>query len=184
MRIIGGKHRSRKIIQPEFDTVRPTKDRVRESVFNMISTGVQGSRVLDLFSGSGAYGLESLSRGSERVLFVDSDKRCCDIIDENVRTVGEEDISEVWNMDSMKAIEKLGDENQRFNIVFSDPPYNIHISRKTLIMINQYDILMPSGLLVIEHHAEEDIPEAEGDFSIYKQKTYGDITISIFRKND
>ncbi|MFH1552672.1 MAG: 16S rRNA (guanine(966)-N(2))-methyltransferase RsmD [Candidatus Omnitrophota bacterium] len=182
MRIIGGKFRGRKIKQPVFKTTRPTKDRIREAVFNIISKKVPTSNVLDIFAGSGAYGMEALSRGAKKAVFVEKNRLCAASIKENVTALGLEEYARIIIKDAFKAVELLGKgkNKEKFDLVFSDPPYNTSMSKKTLIMINQYDILSPSGLLIIEHSTSESFPEAEGDVSLCKQKTYGNICISVF----
>ncbi|MFC1480604.1 16S rRNA (guanine(966)-N(2))-methyltransferase RsmD [Candidatus Omnitrophota bacterium] len=182
MRIIGGKFRGRNIKQPEFETTRPTKDRIREAVFNIIAEKVPASSALDIFAGSGAYGMEALSRGAEKCVFVEKNRLCAVAIKENVKALGLEEYARIITKDAFKAVELLGKgkNKEKFDLVFSDPPYNKSMSRKTLIMINHYDILNPSGLLIIEHSTGESLPEAEGHVSLCKQKTYGDICISVF----
>ncbi|MFC1548593.1 16S rRNA (guanine(966)-N(2))-methyltransferase RsmD [Candidatus Omnitrophota bacterium] len=182
MRIIAGEFRGRKIEQPPLETTRPTKDRIREAVFNVIAEKVPDSAVLDLYAGSGAYGLEALSRGAERAVFVENDGQCAKTVQENIQTLEVEDRTAVIQKDVEKYTELLGQNKEKFDLIFSDPPYNRGLVKKTLIIINHYDILNPSGMLVIEHHTAEGVPEAEGDVSIFKQKTYKDIAISIFHK--
>ena len=182
MRIIGGEYRGRKIKSPPFDTVRPTKDRVREAVFSIIAEKVPGSSALDLFSGSGAYGLEALSRGAKECVFIEKDPKCADVLKENITLLRLGNSSEIMTMDVLESMKPLKDGDKKFDIIFSDPPYNYNINKKLLIMIYQYDILKPSGALVVEHSPKEEIPRAEGDISIYKQKTYGDTSISVFLK--
>ena len=181
MRIIGGEHRGRKIKQPETEAARPTKDRIREAVFNMIAEIVPGSRVLDIFAGSGAYGLEALSRGAEEAVFIEKDRECSKVIAENIAVLGVSERANIMTGDAEKGVARLAGD-RRFDLVFADPPFNKGMTKNILIMINQYDILNPSGSVVIEHHQAEVLPDAEGELSIRKQKTYGDIRISIFSK--
>ncbi len=182
VRIIGGKHRGRKIKQPGFDTVRPTKDRVRESIFNIIAVDVPGSRVLDMFAGSGAYGLEALSRGAENAVFVEKDSRCCGVIKENAEFLGEEGDIRIITADIFKNSELLGEYKEGFDLVFADPPYNVGMARKVLIMINHYDILSPSGLLILEHYRKEGVHGAERSLCARVQKAYGDVHVSIYTR--
>ncbi|MGB2600502.1 MAG: 16S rRNA (guanine(966)-N(2))-methyltransferase RsmD [Candidatus Omnitrophota bacterium] len=182
LRIIGGQFRGRKIKHPETVTVRPTKDRIREAVFNMIAEHVPGASVLDLFAGSGAFGLESLSRGAERVVFVEQDSSCSSVLAGNISSLEVEAQTAIIRKDAFKSIELLNEDKEGFDLIFSDPPYNMGMAKKTLIMINHYDILNPSGLLIIEHHRREEISDLSGNVSLCKQKTYKDISISVFRK--
>jgi len=180
MRIIAGKFKGRKIIQPMLGTVRPTKDRIRESVFNIIAGEIAGTEVLDLFAGSGAYGIEALSRGASRAVFVEKSNKCCGIIKKNLQLFSIEAQTEVQTIDTFKSLELFTENQRKFDLIFSDPPYNKGLAKKTLIMINHYDILRPTGLLIIEHHKDEHICEVEKKLSLLKQKSYKDISISIF----
>ena len=182
MRIIAGEFRGRKIKQPESAEVRPTKDRIRESVFNMIAELVPDCRVLDLFAGSGAYGLEALSRGAREAVFVEKGKENSEVIKENIRTLDVGDRSKVITSDVFRILEGLKGEKEAFDLVFVDPPYSKNMAKKTLLKVNHYDILNHSGLLIIEHHKNEPLPGSEGDVSILKEKTYGNIIISVYSK--
>ena len=182
MRIIAGEFRGRKIIQPESGEVRPTKDRIREAVFNVLAPVIPDSTVLDIFAGAGAYGLEGLSRGAKSALFVEKDRGCAGVISENIRILGVEAISEVMSGDASESIAKLGERKDKFDIIFADPPYNKNMIKNILIIINDYDILSPSGLLVVEHHVREVLPESQGGLFICKTKTYGKTSISMYQK--
>jgi len=182
MRIIGGKFRGRKIQHPGTGTVRPTKDRIREAVFNIIAERVSGAKVLDIFAGSGAYGLEAISRGAKETVFIENNRRCAGVIKENIASLGIEDQARVIVADAFGSAELLEENKEGFDLVFSDPPYKRDMAKKTLIMINQYDILNPSGFLIIEHHVIEDLPEIEGNLTLCRKKTYGDASISIYSK--
>ncbi|MGB2631032.1 MAG: 16S rRNA (guanine(966)-N(2))-methyltransferase RsmD [Candidatus Omnitrophota bacterium] len=182
MRIIGGEFRGRKIKHPGSGAVRPTKDRIRESVFNVIMGHVPGTKVLDLFAGSGAYGLEALSRGAEKAVFIEKRKDSSNAIRENIELLGLQGRTKVITYDVFKVLEGLKEDKERFDLVFADPPYSKDMAKKTLIKINHYDILIHSGLLIIEHNIQEQLPDLEGDVSILKRKTYGNISISIYSK--
>ncbi|MEA3490167.1 MAG: 16S rRNA (guanine(966)-N(2))-methyltransferase RsmD [Candidatus Omnitrophota bacterium] len=182
MRIIGGEHKGRKIKQPAFETVRPTKDRIREAVFNIIAAEVPGSSVLDIFAGSGAYGLEALSRGAGKAVFIEKDLRCSKVIMENIDLLGVGDRADIMTEDAFNAMELMGSSGEKFDLVFCDPPYIRGMSKNILIMINHYDIVNHSGFVIIEHHGTEDITGVRGCFTVCKQKTYGDISISVFLK--
>lgn len=180
MRIIGGAFKGRKIKFPVKSDVRPTKDRIRESVFNIIAGNLDNADVLDIFAGSGAYGLESLSRGAKKIVFVEKNRLVSSIITENSRILGVEEFVKIIRQDAFKAIEILAGSKEKFDIIFSDPPYNLELAKKTLIMVNRYDILKHSGLLIVEHHRSESLPDVEGCVSIFKQKAYKDIVVSFF----
>ena len=183
MRIIAGEFRGRKIKRPESDLTRPTKDMVRESVFNMIGQYMPDKNVLDLFAGRGAYGLEAISRGAIEAVFVENDINSSKAIEENINTLKVGEKTKIIKADAFKALKDLGEKKERFDLVFCDPPYSKGLAKKALNMIYQYDILMPSGMLVIEHHREEVLPEALSDLFLTKNKTYRYTSISIYNKN-
>jgi len=182
MRIIAGEYRGRRIKQPDTGAARPTKDRIREAVFNVIAAETAGANVLDMFAGSGAYGLEALSRGAKSAVFVEKDRHCADVIEENIRQLGLEKKAELIVVDAENAVRSLSKRKEAFDLIFADPPFNTGMGKKTLNTVNRYDILSSTGLLAIEHHKAELVPASEGNFSILKQKTYGDIVISFFVK--
>jgi 16S rRNA (guanine(966)-N(2))-methyltransferase RsmD len=184
MRIIGGQFKGRKINFPDKKGVRPTKDRIREAVFNVIAGKVPGAKVLDLFAGSGSYGLEALSRGADTAIFVDKDRQCCNVINENLVSLGLERNNYIECDTVSRFIEKKNGKDFKFDLIFADPPYDKGLLKKALIMIYQYDILNPSGLLITEHGMCESLPDVKGNFSLFKQKTYKDIKISYFYEND
>ena len=182
IRVIGGRLRGRKIDYPGGNVMRPTKDRVRESVFDIIRPDVPEAVVLDLFSGSGAYAFEALSGGAEEAVLVERDPRCVESIRKNIEALGLAREASLIEGDVFSVIPMLSEGKRKFDIVFADPPYNTEAGKKTLIMVNQYDILNPLGLLIVEHSVREVLSAGEGDVSVFKQKTYGDISISIFRR--
>ncbi len=183
MRIIGGEYRGRKIRYPELEQVRPTKDRVREAVFNMIAEWISGARVLDLFAGSGSYGLEAVSRGAASVLFVEENGQCVRTIGENVDTLGCSARTLIISGDVFDALKRFGSAGkEKFDLIFADPPFRQDTAKKTLLAINNYDIVNRSGLLVIEHHVGESLQGVAGDITLFKQKTYKDISISLFKR--
>ncbi|MDD4957569.1 MAG: 16S rRNA (guanine(966)-N(2))-methyltransferase RsmD [Candidatus Omnitrophica bacterium] len=183
LRIVGGEFRGRRIKRPVLGSVRPTKDRIREAVFNVIASDVPGSIVLDLFAGSGAYGFEAISRGAQKAVFVESDPRCSLVIKDNAGNLDVKDKTGILSADAESVIMKMAGREERYNIIFADPPYNKNLARKTLLMINQYDILMPSGILILEHDVAEDVPDVCGGISILKQKTYGGTRVSFFLRD-
>ncbi|HPS20728.1 MAG TPA: 16S rRNA (guanine(966)-N(2))-methyltransferase RsmD [Candidatus Omnitrophota bacterium] len=182
MRIVAGEFRGRKIAHPAVSVVRPTKDRVREAVFNMMAEFIPGASVLDLFAGSGAYGIEAVSRGAGKTVFVDSNSVCAGTIKSNLKQLSINERVSVIQCDAESVLAKMKDSNERFDVVFADPPYGLGLARKTLISINRYDILSQPGFLVLEHCEDEMVPECEGGISLFKQKKYKDIIISIYRR--
>ncbi len=179
MRIIGGKYRSRVLATFEGEAVRPTADRVKESLFNILSLRFYGARVLDLFSGSGALGLESLSRGAGEVVFNDQSKDSIALLKKNMRTLKIADGKEakVFNLD---ALVYLDYEKSPFDVIFIDPPYALDVGVKAVEKIAKNGLLKEDGVLVFER----DIPfegEVEG-LEKYDERRYGKTVITFFRR--
>ncbi|MBQ7667907.1 MAG: 16S rRNA (guanine(966)-N(2))-methyltransferase RsmD [Clostridia bacterium] len=179
MRIISGKHRGRKLLTLDgFDITRPTADRVKESLFNILSTKVIDAVVLDMFAGSGALGLESLSRGAKECVFIDSDKKAADIVKKNISLCGEEDKSQVINLDYKVALKKL--ENKKFDLVFIDPPYSKDIETIALGMLN--DKLSEDAIVVVEIDEKDDVQDKVGNLVKCDSRKYGRTIISFFKQ--
>jgi len=184
MRIIGGEFRGRAIKMPSAPgRVRPTQDRVREAVFNIIRMSVPGSRVLDLYTGSGAFGLEALSRGAESAVFVDDNTICVKTVKANLALFGEKaKAARVLKKDALKALGDFGKEGLKFDIIFLDPPYYLDLAKNTLIKIGACDILSKRGFAVSEHSARGILPDNISNLIVFTRKKYGDTVISLYRK--
>ena len=184
MRIIGGEYRSRIINMPKGADIRPTQDRVRESVFNILAD-VHDKRVLDLFAGSGAYGIEALSRGAGHATFVENNSRCLAIITSNMESLEMPEARyDVMRSSVTSALERFAKDGEKFDIIFVDPPYHKDMAKKCLIYIDYSDILSLTGLVVIEHFKSDSL-ETELDSLIpQKEYKYGDTVISVYRRQD
>lgn len=176
LRIIGGKHRSRLIQTPEEGTV-PTKNRVREACFSVISHYLVGARVLDLFAGSGALGLEALSRGAKEAVFVDSNPKACRIIKDNLVSLKEE--GEVLNADYLSALAKLNEK--QFDIVFLDPPYaDKDYYQKAIDYLLSHHMLSSASAAVVEYEGELNLDRSGFEYS--KDYRYGYTRLIILRE--
>lgn len=181
MKIIGGEFKGRRIDIPKDEDVRPTSDKVREALFNIIKEKIRGSSVLDLFSGSGSLGIEALSWGASRVLFVDSRRSCIEVIKNNLKRLPiKQDNADVIRNDALKAIKKLSDTKIRFDLVFMDPPYYGDWIKKCLISLDKYDILNHSSLIICEHFKKDTVPEEAGHLKKMREKRYGDTVLTIY----
>lgn len=181
MKIIGGELKGRRIAMPRGVDIRPTSDKVRESLFNIIRERVEGAAVLDLFAGSGSLGLEALSRGALNAVFVDIQKKCADAVRRNCRDLaipGER--FKAYHSDAFASLKKLDDSNIRFDLVFLDPPYYINMVKKALISICNHDILNPSSLVISEHFKKDLVPDEEGGLKKVKEAKYGDTVLSFY----
>lgn len=184
MKIIGGKFKGRNFFRPA--DIKPTQNIVRKAIFDLIGQELTGYRVLDLFSGSGAIGLEAVSRGAKEVYFVENDQKYSTVIKENIELFGfntTEDNQvyyEVLACDSFQAIKHLFGKKIRFDLIVCDPPYGRGLAKKALKLLEAYDIVHPNSFVVIEHHKREILPETLGRFCIFRQKKYGSSLLSVY----
>src|SRR4051812_36816886 len=148
MRIVGGDARGRTLRSVPGKTTRPTADRVRQSLFDVLGQRVDGLGVLDLYAGTGALGLEALSRGASRAVFVESDARACGVIYGNIADLEYEDRAHVLRDELPGAFGKLRGET--FDLVFSDPPYALHASEMVLDRLSSNGLLKPGARIVLE----------------------------------
>lgn len=180
MRIISGSRRGRKLIDFDGMAIRPTTDRVKESVFNLIQEFIANSNVLDLFGGSGALSLEALSRGAEHALIIDNDKKSLNVIEKNVALTGFEDQVEILFADATRF---LSETNKKFDIIFLDPPYNKGFVLPVLKAISEKELLSDSGIAVLESDFRDDHGEISG-LDILKQRKYGRTYVTIYKKSE
>ena len=181
MRIISGKARGTKLYTLEGIATRPTLDRVKESLFNIIQNDIEDSTVLDLFSGSGAIGLEFLSRGAKRAVLCDSSKDAIKIIKQNVQKTHFEEKVEIYNMEFTKLVERL--QNQKFDIIYIDPPYATDFIKISLEKIIEYELVNENTKIIVETDDETRILNQieKMDVEITDKRKYGRATI-IFLK--
>lgn len=178
MRIISGQSRGRKLKTLEGMNTRPTADRVKESLFNIIGNNIVDSKVLDLFAGSGALGLEALSRGASECVFVDSSKDAINIIKENIKLCRQEVNSRVINDDYMLALKLVS--NKKFDFIFVDPPYSKGIEIK--VLENVENILADEGIVIVETDQADILPDEVNNLIKYDARKYGRTIISFFIK--
>jgi 16S rRNA (guanine966-N2)-methyltransferase len=182
MRIIGGEYRSRIISMPKGVDIRPTQDKVRQAVFNIIGD-VSGKSVLELFAGTGAFGIEAISRGANNVTFVDNNNKCVDTIRSNLESLGVDSAKyDIIKTNALSVIARLGRDELKFDIIFLDPPYHIGFAKKCLINIDSYDILAPNSLVIVEHFKKDVLTSQLDTLIPDKERRYGDSIISIYRK--
>ncbi|WP_300279808.1 16S rRNA (guanine(966)-N(2))-methyltransferase RsmD [Peptacetobacter sp.] len=183
MRVISGKIRGLKLNPPKDQSVRPTTDRVKESLFNIINSYVMDSNVLDLFSGSGSLGIECLSRGAKHCVFSDLSKDSINIIKSNIKKARLESESTVINKDYKNVISEMGIKRNKFDIIMIDPPYYEGLFIDCIERIDNNNILSEDGIIVVEHDKKDELPEQIGNIIKIKEKKYG-ITILSFYKLD
>jgi len=182
MRIIGGQFKSRLIMMPKGVEIRPTQDKVRQAIFNMLAD-LNGKRVLELFAGSGAFGIESISRGASYVTFVDNNFRCVKTIKANLDSLSiHSRYYDVIRASALSILPSLEKEGNKFDLIFMDPPYHLEMAKKCLINIDSCDILSPNSLIVVEHFKKDVIVAGFKTLVLEKERRYGDTLVTMYRK--
>ena len=187
MRIIGGIVRGRKLLTPgkgsDGRTIRPTSARAREAVFNIIGSEVRGAAVLDLFAGTGAMGLEALSRGADTAVFVDNNSAAARLLGRNIERCGFTDRATVVGRDLTRSLNFLQEfvPAAGFSLIFVDPPYRQETCGLILDPLDRAEILAGSGLVVFEHAAEGRLPEERGRLQLVDQRQYGEAGFGFYR---
>jgi 16S rRNA (guanine966-N2)-methyltransferase len=180
MRVIAGTAKGRTLLGPKRDDIRPTSDRVRETIFNVLGQWIEG-RVLDLFAGTGALAIEALSRGASRAVLVDSGREAQQLIEKNLEALGFTDRAELLRMPFQRALDELERRAQPFELVFADPPYAAHVGQKLLEHFAQSKLLAPEATLVLESDKREPEPSAPGIAQIDERK-FGDTRVRMYRR--
>lgn len=183
MRIITGSAKGAKLKTPRGRDTRPTADRVKESLFNILGPMVEGRVVLDIFAGTGSLGLEALSRGAESAVLVD--KATAPLMRENARHVRLEGRAEVIDLDVFAALARLSAGQRTFGLIFCDPPYHLGLWEKALSALDSGEILSYEGILVVEHGADENVYPQLDNLQLVLNKSYGHTTqLSFFQRKD
>lgn len=185
MRIISGRARGTKLYTLDgYDTTRPTLDRVKEALFSKISMELQDAIVLDLFAGSGALGLEAISRGAKRAYIADSSGKAIGVIRQNIAKTKSENETIVFQGDYLKILEKLKNRDIKFDFIFLDPPYKTDFAIKSIQKIVEDGLLNENGMVIIETDIEEDVLEnlRKMTLDIEDVKKYGRVTLIFIRR--
>ena len=179
MRVITGKARGVQLKTPEGMMTRPTTDRVKEALFSIIHFEIPGARVLDLFGGTGQLGIEALSRGAKRAVFVDAQENACKLIKENLNRAKLQQDGQVVRSDYLQYLERC---RERYDIILLDPPYAEVFLENALKRITEIDILESNGIIVTERPIGKELPwEFEG-YTRSKDYKYGKTLLTIYRK--
>ncbi|MDQ0198476.1 16S rRNA (guanine(966)-N(2))-methyltransferase RsmD [Neobacillus ginsengisoli] len=180
MRVVSGICKGRPLKAVPGNTTRPTTDKVKEAIFNMIGPYFEGGIGLDLFAGSGGLGLEALSRGLEKVIFIDREPKAIQIIYENIHACSFEDKSEVYRNDSDRALKALMKREISFDYIFLDPPYKKQQLLNLIEKINKQHLLKDGGIIVCEHSHDVELPKSIGKLTQIKHEQYGIIAVTIY----
>lgn len=184
MRIVSGVHKGKPLKAVPGKSTRPTTDKVKEAIFNMIGPYFDGGLVLDLFAGSGGLGIEALSRGVDKVIFVDRDQKAIHTVQENLRICQLEDQAEVYRNDAERALKALIKRDLVFDYIFLDPPYKKQQLEKLLQVISKHQLLNQKGIIVCEHGSEVELAADIESFRQFKQEKYGIITVTMYKTSE
>jgi len=179
MRIISGISKGRKLVTPRDHSLRPTSDRVKESIFNALQGKLEGKVVLDLFAGTGNLGIEALSRGAKKTIFVEKGRLALRLIQRNLNLFGLKDRSEIFPKDANRAIGILKQKGESFDLILMDPPYEKGLIHKTLKTLNSHQIFHKDSILVVEHNRREPLPRTLGGWNLIRQRRIGETVISF-----
>ena len=179
MRIIAGSLRGR-TLAPVKGRIRPTAAKVREAIFNIIGEAVREARVLDLFAGTGALGIEALSRGARDAVFVEEDSPALNVLRRNLETLGLEERSRVLPWPVKAALKRLAARGETFGLVFLDPPYGQDAAAAALRNLAGSPLLQVRAWVVAEHSRRETLPEAIDSLALYRLRRYGDTQVAFY----
>jgi 16S rRNA (guanine966-N2)-methyltransferase len=182
MRIISGKAKGRKLFAPVgYDTTRPTLDRVKESIFSIIQNRINASKVLDVFAGTGSLGLEAASRGAKECVLVDRSPETYEFLHKNIENLKFDDFCRSLNMDSYKALEKLGEQEEQFDIIFIDPPYLKNMIPSAVELIENLNLLNKNGIIVTKIDSKEELYKGTDKILLSDYRKYGNTTICFYK---
>ncbi|WP_281267679.1 16S rRNA (guanine(966)-N(2))-methyltransferase RsmD [Streptohalobacillus salinus] len=183
LRVVAGEHKGRKLNTVANKLTRPTSDKVKEALFNRIGPFFNGGVALDLFAGSGGLGIEALSRGIDKVIFVDQQLQAIQKVKENLTSLALNERAEVYRNDAFRALKALGKREIIFDYIFLDPPYKQDFYDKILEALTKYNLTNENTLLILEHDTSVVLPEIIHGFKQLRSEKYGGITvISLYQK--
>lgn len=182
MRVIAGTARGRKLKSFRGWDIRPTPDRVKESLFNILGTRIVESHFLDLCAGTGSIGIEALSRGAQRVVWVEKDRKACQLIEENLRRCGFTTGGILMRCDVLHALSLLEKEGATFDIIFLDPPYRSTLAEQILQKLAISHLLASSGLIIAEHSEHGELAKQYGDLQQIRQRIFGQVVLSFYQR--
>ncbi len=180
MRVITGTARGRRLKEPSNYDIRPTTDKVKEAMFNILQFHIEGARVLDLFAGTGRLGIEALSRGAESCVFVDRSPEAVRIVTENLRATGLEAGARALKGDSLAYLQGA----RGFDLILMDPPYAGDLLEKALDLAGTFDILNKNGIIICESDRSRTLPELPEDRFSRREYVYGRVKLTAYTRND
>ncbi|MBT9132212.1 MAG: Ribosomal RNA small subunit methyltransferase D [Firmicutes bacterium] len=180
MRVISGEAKGRKLFSPP--GARPTAGKIRESFFNILGKEVFSAKVLDLFAGTGALGIEALSRGAKKAVFVDNNHLSERAVRRNIANLSFGNRAAIYQLGVDKALKLFSRKGYKFDIIFMDPPYGSDLATKTLMEISRSNTLSNGGVVVVEHYRKDVLPEAVRELKMKRKAAYGDTAVSFYAR--
>jgi 16S rRNA (guanine966-N2)-methyltransferase len=182
MRVIAGKYRSRTLRSLKGQMLRPTSDRLRETLFDILGPTVKGSTFLDLYAGTGAVGIEAISRSARHVIFVEEHSPAVSLIRRNLESLGIGAEAEVLGMNVLRAIERLESRRVHAQFIFLDPPYAANEEYETALdALGESLLVAPEGRVIVEHLRKRALPERVGELELARVAEQGDAALSFYR---
>ncbi|MFN0112288.1 MAG: 16S rRNA (guanine(966)-N(2))-methyltransferase RsmD [Blastocatellia bacterium] len=181
MRVITGQYKGRRLKTLEGMAVRPTSDRMRETLFNILAPRIEGARFVDVCAGSGAVGIEALSRGAAHVSFIESARKAVSIITENLRHCGITEDFKLIQREAIAAMKHFAYEKQQFDIFYFDPPYDSGIYSPVMWQIAQNNLLTEDGIVIVEHRRQLPLAPNYDDLRPYRELAQGESVLTFFR---
>ncbi|HEV8385913.1 MAG TPA: 16S rRNA (guanine(966)-N(2))-methyltransferase RsmD [Candidatus Acidoferrales bacterium] len=183
MRVVAGKFGSRTLRGPRGQAMRPTSDRLRETLFNILGDAVEDSVFVDAYAGTGAVGIEALSRGASRAVFIEKHRAAVALIRKNLSVLGIEENAEVLPVDAVKGLAVLAKEGTRADFVFADPPYaDEEEYERVLEMLGASPLVLPGGHVIFEHDRRKKLKDRAGNLTRIRRVEQGDAVLSIYER--
>jgi 16S rRNA (guanine(966)-N(2))-methyltransferase RsmD len=179
MRIIGGQVKGRRIFTPK-NQIRPTSDMIKEALFNILPP-MEGRTFLDLFAGTGSIGLEAMSRGAARVVFVEVNRFSIETIKKNLSVCGFDNKYKIISVPVDESLKRFNRNKEQFDVIFADPPYEKGFIKKTLYLLGRSSLVSEDGIIVIQHSFREELNRKTGEIVLMEQKRYSDTTLSFLK---
>ena len=180
MRVIAGIYKGRRLKTLEGMHVRPTSDRLRETVFNVLAPRIEGARFIDICAGSGAVGIEAVSRGAASVTFIESSRKAAALINENLRSLGIIDDVRVINRDALAALKHLAQRESQFDLCYFDPPYDSEIHYPVLWQIAKQNLLAEDGIVIVEHRRQLPLSPSYDRLRPYREIVQGETSLTFY----
>ena len=179
MRITSGIYKGVNIVLPKSSTIRPTSEKIRMALFNTLGDLILNSTMLDIFAGSGAIGIEALSRKASSVNFIEKDRNLCKLFNETLININQQNLSHVIQGNAVTILKQL---NSKYDFIFADPPYDYDNKNEILSIIEKFELLNPEGMIILEHRSNENINETSINIKRFDLRKYGDTQISFYKK--